>query len=209
MRFKLLVLAGLALLATLGVANATARIHVDLSTQTMHVESSAGNYSWPVSTARAGFYTPRGEYAPTGMERMHYSRKYHNSPMPYSIFFRGGYAIHGSYATGALGRPASHGCVRLSPANAARLYSIVQNEGGAISITGAPPASARHYARSETRHHMTHYASHRHTGHRYAVAHAGGASRHHALAYAPAHHQRRHASVRSWQANPVGFFDDF
>ena len=55
--------------------------------------------------------------------------------MPHSIFFRGGYAIHGSNATGALGRPASHGCVRLSPANAARLYQIVQNEGGNISIT--------------------------------------------------------------------------
>ena len=111
-------------------ANAAAHIHINLSTQTMHVQSSSGSYSWPVSTARAGYSTPRGSFAPTGMQPMHYSRKYHMSPMPHSIFFRGGYAIHGSYATGMLGQPASHGCVRLSPGHAAMLYQMVQNEGG-------------------------------------------------------------------------------
>jgi hypothetical protein len=38
--------------------------------------------------------------------------KIRHAPMPHSIFFRGGYAIHGSYATGSLGRPASPGCIR-------------------------------------------------------------------------------------------------
>ena len=130
--------------ASTAAANATARIHIDLSTQTMHVDSSSGSYSWPVSTARSGYTTPRGYYAPTGMQRMHYSRKYDMSPMPYSIFFRGGYAIHGSYATGSLGRPASHGCVRLSPGHAATLYHMVQSEGGRISITGSPPRFRHH-----------------------------------------------------------------
>jgi hypothetical protein len=78
---------------------------------------------------------------------MHYSRKYDMSPMPYSIFFRGGYAIHGSYATGALGRPASHGCVRLAPENAAVLYQLVQMEGASISITGSPPRASRYTSR--------------------------------------------------------------
>ncbi|NUJ79881.1 L,D-transpeptidase [Methylocystis sp. FS] len=143
-------------------ANAAAHIHINLSTQTMHVQSSSGSYSWPVSTARAGYSTPRGSFAPTGLQPMHYSRKYHMSPMPHSIFFRGGYAIHGSYATGMLGRPASHGCVRLSPGHAAMLYQMVRNEGGRISITGSPPhgqyyASARRggrvaYAASRGRH---------------------------------------------------------
>jgi lipoprotein-anchoring transpeptidase ErfK/SrfK len=67
---------------------------------------------------------------------MHYSKKYDNAPMPHSIFFRGGYAIHGTYATGALGRPVSHGCVRLSPAHAAQLYDMVKREGARISISG-------------------------------------------------------------------------
>ncbi|MCX7900356.1 MAG: L,D-transpeptidase, partial [Methylocystis sp.] len=57
---------------------------------------------------------------------------------PYSIFFRGGYAIHGTYATAQLGTPASHGCVRLSPAHAKMLYEMVQREGASISINGLP-----------------------------------------------------------------------
>jgi lipoprotein-anchoring transpeptidase ErfK/SrfK len=134
-----------AFLGSVGQANATVQIHIDLGSQRMHVHSSSGSYSWPVSTARAGYYTPRGSFAPTGLQRMHYSRKYDMSPMPHSIFFSGGYAIHGSYATGALGHPASHGCVRLSPGNAAALYRMVQAEGAHISITGSPPATV-HYA---------------------------------------------------------------
>jgi hypothetical protein len=72
---------------------------------------------------------------------MHYSRKYHMSPMPHSIFFNGGYAIHGTYETGFLGRPASHGCVRLAPGHAARLFEMVRQEGATITIVGAPPRS--------------------------------------------------------------------
>lgn len=128
-------------------ASAEVAIDVDLVSQTMHVVSSEGSYDWPVSTARAGFTTPRGHFAPIGMERMHYSKKYHNSPMPYSIFFRGGYAIHGTYATAALGTPASHGCVRLSPAHARQLYEMVQREGASISIMGAPRGVERYASR--------------------------------------------------------------
>jgi len=189
MRLKLFLAVVAAFFASIGLAWATANIHIDLSSQTMHVDSSQGSYSWPVSTARAGYSTPRGSYAPTGMERMHYSRKYHMSPMPYSIFFRGGYAIHGTYATGALGSPASHGCVRLAPGNAKRLYEIVQSEGGSISITGSSPAGGARYARAHHRN-AVHYASLRH-GHRG-----------HAMAYAPIRHSHHGATVRSWQAQP-------
>ncbi|QGM99693.1 L,D-transpeptidase [Methylocystis parvus] len=144
-----MIFAGAVAMAAFGAASARAEvvIDVDLTTQTMRVASAEGSYNWPVSTARAGFSTPRGHFAPTGMERMHYSKKYHNSPMPYSIFFRGGYAIHGTYATGALGRPASHGCVRLSPAHAAQLYQMVEREGASISIAGAPRVAARYASR--------------------------------------------------------------
>lgn len=129
-------------------AGARVQIHVDLSTQTMHVTSAQGSYAWPVSTARAGYVTPRGHFSATGLQAMHYSRKYDNAPMPHSIFFHGGYAIHGSYATGSLGRPASHGCVRLAPGNAAALYQMVAAEGASISITGSRPTRAAHYASS-------------------------------------------------------------
>jgi hypothetical protein len=123
-----------------GAALATVDIRVDLSSQTMDVSSSSGDhYTWPVSTARKGFRTPRGTYGVQSMAPMHYSRKYYNSPMPHSIFFHGGYAIHGSYETASLGRAASHGCIRLSPAHAAVLYGMVATEGARITITGSNP----------------------------------------------------------------------
>ncbi len=120
-----------------GNAHAAVNIQVDLSSQTMHVTSGDGqSYDWPVSTARKGFVTPRGRYGVQSLQAMHYSRKYHDSPMPHSIFFKGGYAIHGTYQTGSLGAAASHGCVRLSPTHAAELYAMVRAEGASISILG-------------------------------------------------------------------------
>jgi lipoprotein-anchoring transpeptidase ErfK/SrfK len=109
-------------------AKAETEIVVSKSKQRMIVHSSEGSYSWPVSTARRGYYTPTGSFRPYSLQPMHYSRKYDNAPMPHSIFFSGGYAIHATPHVGALGRPASHGCVRLSPGNAATLYGIVKND---------------------------------------------------------------------------------
>jgi hypothetical protein len=99
-----------------------------------------------VSTGRAGFGTPNGHFRPQRLARTWFSKKYYNSPMPHSIFFNGGYAIHGSYEIRRLGGPASHGCVRLHPANAAALFALVQSEGAdntRIVVTGANPAPAR------------------------------------------------------------------
>lgn len=103
-------------------------ITISKSHQTMQVDTDEGSYQWRVSTARKGYYTPTGTFHPYSLQPMHYSKKYDNAPMPHSIFFSGGYAIHATPHTGALGRPASHGCVRLSPANAATLYSIVSQD---------------------------------------------------------------------------------
>ena len=114
-------------------ASAGVVARIDNATQRMTVSvNGAPAYSWPVSTARKGYRTPAGSYRVQRMVRMWYSRKYNMSPMPHSLFFRGGYAIHGTNAVGRLGRPASHGCVRLSPGNASRLYSLVQQHGGAL-----------------------------------------------------------------------------
>ena len=103
---------------------------VDVSSQTMTI-SQYGRviYSWPVSTARPGYITPRGNYRPTRLHRMWYSRKYEMSPMPWSVFFRGGYAIHGTNAVKRLGTPASHGCIRLHTSNAAKFYALVKEVG--------------------------------------------------------------------------------
>ncbi len=103
---------------------------VDVSSQSMTViRHGEVIYRWPVSTARKGKITPRGTYAPQSLSKYHKSSLYNNAPMPYSIFFRGNYAVHGTDQTSRLGRPASAGCVRLHTANAAKLFSLVQEHG--------------------------------------------------------------------------------
>ena len=134
------------LLALASRAEARVRVNVDLASQTMYVTSAEGSYAWPISSARSGYRTPRGTYHVQRMEAMHRSHKYHDAPMPHSIFFSGGYAIHGTYEIAALGVPASHGCIRLAPQHAAALYQMVKQEGADIAINGAAPASTRAYA---------------------------------------------------------------
>jgi hypothetical protein len=178
-------------------AEASVLIDIDLSSQTMHVRSDSGSYDWRVSTARSGYRTPRGTYRPYMLQRTHFSHKYHMSPMPYSIFFAGGYAIHGTYSTASLGHPASHGCIRLAPGNAALLYHMVQAEGGRITISGAPPSTS-YYAMARRRRHLITYARlDGTTGTVNAVWHR---KHHNALAYVPARHA---PAVRAWQVNPV------
>lgn len=130
----------------------TLRINIDLTDQRMNVsENGSVVHTWPISSGRSGYRTPNGSFRPTWMSKMHYSRKYDNAPMPHAVFFTGGFAIHGTYATGMLGRPASHGCVRLSPANAKTLFNMVSRHGRAqtqIALHGAAKQSAPSVARS-------------------------------------------------------------
>ncbi|MDB5640770.1 MAG: ErfK/YbiS/YcfS/YnhG family protein [Hyphomicrobiales bacterium] len=112
-----------------GAARAELLIKVDQSTQRMVVAvDGAQLYEWPVSTGRPGFETPRGNFRPNRMDADHYSQEYDQAPMPYAIFFDlNGHAIHGSFDP--IGRPAaSHGCVRLAPANAAKLFALVAQQ---------------------------------------------------------------------------------
>jgi len=122
-------------LAFPAIASAQIVAKINLSTQRMEVYvDGSPRYTWPVSTARAGYRTPTGTFRPTALMRYHRSTIYSGSPMPYSIFFLRGYAIHGSYETKYLGRPASHGCIRLHPSNAAALYSLVQRHGAGNTL---------------------------------------------------------------------------
>jgi lipoprotein-anchoring transpeptidase ErfK/SrfK len=105
-------------------------ITVDISTQSMKVTAAGRTvYRFDVSTGRKGYSTPTGNFRPIRMHEMWYSSKYENSPMPYSIFFHGGYAIHGTGDIKNLGQVASHGCVRLHPDNAKLLYDLVKQVG--------------------------------------------------------------------------------
>jgi lipoprotein-anchoring transpeptidase ErfK/SrfK len=103
---------------------------VSVSSQTMKVyHENRLLYEWPVSTAGNGRITPVGTYKPQFLSRNHKSRRYNNAPMPFAIFYSGNYAIHGTTQIKRLGKPASHGCVRLHPDNARILFRMVQAEG--------------------------------------------------------------------------------
>ncbi len=127
------VLASVALVAaTIAPASAGLVARIDQSAQRMRVYLDGQlAYDWPVSTARDGYVTPNGRFRVGRMERIWYSRRYHGSPMPHALFFRGGYAIHGTGEIRRLGRRASHGCVRLSPGNARTLFQLARMNGGA------------------------------------------------------------------------------
>ncbi len=113
-----------------GKGGAAVVAHVNISTQTLTLEVNGWPEGrWAISSARAGYHTPRGSYGVTRTAKVYYSKKYDNAPMPNSVFFYGGYAIHGTYHIANLGRPASHGCVRLAPQNAAAFYELVQKYG--------------------------------------------------------------------------------
>jgi hypothetical protein len=142
MRCSGLVAAMFASMFALGPAYADVNVVISKSQQQMLVSSDGGpSYRWPISTGRAGYTTPSGNFNAIRLERVYYSKKYDDAPMPNSVFFYGGYAIHGTLEERKLGNAVSHGCVRLSREHAAVLYSAVQAHGMSrthIRITDAP-----------------------------------------------------------------------
>lgn len=153
MRRVLGILAVLFLSAFAGTAHAGVDVRVDIVAQRMTVTTTDGEvYDWKISSGRKGFRSPNGVYRPTRLEKSWYSRKY-GGAMPHSVFFRGGYAIHGTTAVGALGRPASHGCIRLHPANAAKLFALVKKYGSSqtrIALNGAAPDNLSRFAKASS-----------------------------------------------------------
>src|ERR1041385_1320440 len=112
-------------------ASASLLIEIDKSSQQMTVSRDGRDiYVWPVSTGLSRYDTPSGAYTPFRMEKDHFSREWDDAPMPHSIFFtQRGHAIHGTEHIRSIGRPASHGCVRLEPENARVLFGLVKREG--------------------------------------------------------------------------------
>lgn len=143
MVIQVVLAAGLLGLAFPGAARAERdtqlEARVSIATQTMEVlVDGQPTFHWKVSTAGKGYSTPTGSWKPTRLEEMWYSRQYDNAPMPNAVFFHEGYAVHATNAIKRLGRPASHGCVRLHPNDAADFFQLVATFGSAnttITIT--------------------------------------------------------------------------
>lgn len=123
-------------------AEPTLTVSIDLASQTMSVsENGEHRYDWKISSGTSEFPTPRGTFRPQWTAKMWYSRKYDNAPMPHAVFIHGGVAIHATYHTANLGRPASHGCIRLSPGNAKVFYNLVHRHGmkrTRVAVHGTP-----------------------------------------------------------------------
>ena len=103
---------------------------VDLSEQRMYVYLDEKLLvTYPVSSGRKGYGTPTGQWNAYWLSPKHRSRKYNNAPMPWAVFFHGGYAVHGTTDLRNLGRPASHGCIRLAPDNAKAFFRLVEVSG--------------------------------------------------------------------------------
>jgi hypothetical protein len=129
----------------------TLLVNINLTTQRMVVtEGGKPKYTWAVSSGAYGYPTPTGTFKPSWMSKMWYSKQYDNAPMPHSIFFKNGAAIHATSSINLLGTPASHGCVRLAPSNAAKLYALVSRHGKErtrITVHGRPNYKTQKIAR--------------------------------------------------------------
>jgi lipoprotein-anchoring transpeptidase ErfK/SrfK len=127
-------LAATVLALAMGAADASATavvITISKVSQKMTVTVDGDReFVWPVSTGASGYDTPSGSYRPFRMEKDHFSKEWDDAPMPHSMFFTPeGHAIHGSPYVKSLGRRVSHGCVRLAPDNAAKLFALVKKAG--------------------------------------------------------------------------------
>src|SRR6266700_4811987 len=154
MRPILVAFAGLALFAC-GAARADVAITIDKNNQMMTVAvDGVERYHWPVSSGIPSRETPSGSFRTFRMEEDHFSKEFDDAPMPHSIFFtKIGHAIHGTDSESRLGTPASHGCVRLSKANAATLYALVQEQGvlkTTVTLTGSSQVALARNPRSRT-----------------------------------------------------------
>jgi hypothetical protein len=181
-----------ALLCLSAPAQAELLVSISKSQQRLSVTiDGAEAYRWPVSTGRRGHQTPAGKFHPIRLERHWYSHQYGMTPMPWSVFFHRGYAVHGTMEAYNLGHAASHGCVRLRPDNASILFSLVRQEGtrntkivvmngplpaapGAVPMANAvtPPvqtAAEQHFAKALSDVDEQHFS---------AETHAGAGSRH-------------------------------
>lgn len=110
------------------------RVIIDKTNQLLRAyEGNRLVFQSRVSTGKPGKRTPSGTFSAKGKERMHYSRRYHNAPMPYSVHLGGHYFIHGFSSVPRY--PASRGCIRM-PVDSARQFFGWINPGALVSIRG-------------------------------------------------------------------------
>lgn len=105
-------------------------IEVNLSKQRLIAwEGGRRVYSVPISSGkrstptRVGTFTIQSKHRTARMR----GRGYNVPNVPYTMYYSGGYAIHGAYWHNRFGTPVSHGCVNLPVGQARKLYSFASH----------------------------------------------------------------------------------
>ncbi|MCX6179798.1 MAG: L,D-transpeptidase [Chlorobiales bacterium] len=105
---------------TLADSRGEREIRIFLGLQYFGAYENGQLFFWgPVSSGKKDKSTPPGKFFVNYKQRFKFSVKYENAPMPFSINYHNGYFIHQQSLPGY---PASHGCVRLLPDDAERLF---------------------------------------------------------------------------------------
>lgn len=125
-------------------AHRTLNIEVSIKEQKVYVyRDDQLIYTFTCSTSLSGILMPPNEhpdyihdnigiYQVLSKDRNHWSKQY-NCTMPWAIHYHGGHYIHATDKISELGKPASHGCIRLHPKNAKILFDLV-SIGDTVSI---------------------------------------------------------------------------
>jgi hypothetical protein len=97
----------------------------------------------PVSTGMRGHATPMGVFSVIGKEKFHRSNIYSGAPMPYMQRITwSGVAMHAGVLPGY---PASHGCIRMPPNFAVRMYGWTKQGARVVIAPGElSPADFSH-----------------------------------------------------------------
>ena len=105
-------------------------IHVDLSEQTLVAyEGDKPVYATVISSGKEGYQPPTGlfeveqKYISTTMNATDpIDGFYEVEEVPWTLYYHGGYALHGAYWHTDFGKVRSHGCTNIAPVDARWLY---------------------------------------------------------------------------------------
>lgn len=125
------------LFAQAGGASILKHVEIDKTSQVLRAyEGERMVFQSRISTGKWDGSTPNGSFFAGEKFRMHYSRRYNNAPMPFSVHVTGNVFIHGFNHVPE--RPASHGCIRLplNGDNPARKFYEWVEPGTPIKIFG-------------------------------------------------------------------------
>jgi hypothetical protein len=116
-----------------GVDRAEKWLHVDLAQQTLVAyRGDQPVFATLISSGRQGYETPPGlfriheKHKTTTMRGSDSNGVFEVSEVPWTMFYRGSYALHGAYWHDDFGTVRSHGCINIAPIDARWLFQFTE-----------------------------------------------------------------------------------